>query len=90
MKNYRELLKKEMKNPEFRKAWDELELEYKVADLLIKLRSHAGLTQKELAARVGTTQSAIARMESGTVLPNLESLYKIARSCGKTLELVIR
>ncbi len=88
--DYRELLKEEMKDPEFKQAWDELELEYQVADLLIKLRNEAGLTQAEIAERIGTTQSAIARMESGKVLPKLDSLYKIARTCGKKLELVIK
>jgi len=88
--DYRELLQEEMKNPEFKKAWDELELEHRVADLLIKLRSEAGLTQAELAEKIGTTQSAIARMESGKVLPKLDNLYKIAKICGKTLELTVR
>ncbi len=44
----------------------------------------------DMLTMVGTTQSAIARMESGKVVPRLESLAKIARACGKKLELVIR
>lgn len=88
--DYRELLAEELKDPDFKKAWDELELEYRVADLLIKIRNEAGFTQAELARKVGTTQSAIARMESGKVLPKLDSLSKIAKTCGKRLEITVR
>jgi len=89
--DYRELLQEEMKNPEFKKAWDELELEHRVADLLIKLRSEAGLTQAELAEKIGTTQSAIARMESGKVLPKArQPLQDSKRFVAKTLELTVR
>ncbi|HUW65729.1 MAG TPA: helix-turn-helix transcriptional regulator [Spirochaetia bacterium] len=88
--DYRELLQGELNNPEFKKAWNDTELEYTVADLLIKLRSGAGLTQEELAKKVGTTQSAIARMESGRILPKLDSLSKIAKICGKNIEIVVR
>jgi DNA-binding XRE family transcriptional regulator len=88
--DYRELLAEEKKSPKFQQAWDELELEYKIADLLIKLRIEAGLTQAELAKKVGTTQSAIARMESGKVLPKLDNLAKIAKTCGKKIEITVR
>ncbi|HHW40442.1 MAG TPA: helix-turn-helix transcriptional regulator [Syntrophomonadaceae bacterium] len=88
--DYREALQRELRNPDFQKAWDSFELEYKLADLLLKMRSEAGLSQAELAKRVGTTQSAIARMESGKVIPRLESLAKIAAACGKKLEIYAR
>lgn len=45
-------------------------------------RKRAGLTQAELAARAGTTQSAIARWESGAVSPSVESLDQLVRACG--------
>jgi ribosome-binding protein aMBF1 (putative translation factor) len=87
MIDYRETLQKELKDPAFTQAWDSFELEYNLADLVIKIRSEAGLSQEELAKRIGTTQSAIARMESGKVVPRLESLAKIASACGKKLEI---
>ncbi|MDI6710282.1 MAG: helix-turn-helix domain-containing protein [Thermoanaerobacterales bacterium] len=90
MLDYRDALKKEMKSPAFKEAWDSFSLEYELAGLLIRLRNEAGLSQAELARRVGTTQSAIARMESGKVIPRLESLNKIARACGKRLEIQAR
>jgi DNA-binding XRE family transcriptional regulator len=87
MIDYRETLQKELKDPAFKQAWDGFELEYNLANLIIKIRSEAGLSQEELAKKVGTTQSAIARMESGKVVPRLESLAKIASACGKKLEI---
>ena len=55
-----------------------------------KTRLRAGLTQAELARRVGTTQSAISRLESGRVRPSLETLERLAKACGVTLELRLR
>lgn len=53
--------------------------------LVHRLRSDAGLTQAELATRMGTTQSAIARMEAGGVRPTLETLEKLAHAVGSDL-----
>lgn len=90
MLDYRDALREEMKDPAFKEAWKDFDFQYVLASLLIRLRSEAGLSQAELAKRVGTTQSAIARMESGKVIPRLESLRKIARACGKTLEITAK
>ncbi len=51
-------------------------------------RSRANLTQEELAERLGTTQSAIARWEKGDVSPRLDTFEKLATACGLTLRLV--
>jgi transcriptional regulator with XRE-family HTH domain len=53
--------------------------------LVYRLRTEAGLTQAELAHRMGTTQSAIARMESGGTRPTLETLEKLAAAVGSDL-----
>lgn len=52
-------------------------------------RKRAGLTQAELAARAGTTQSAIARWESGAVSPRVETLDRILTACDMTGEIVM-
>jgi ribosome-binding protein aMBF1 (putative translation factor) len=88
--DYRDALREELKDPGFKAAWEAFDLEHQVADLLVKLRAESGLSQEELARRVGTTQSAIARMESGDGAPFLQSPAKIAKACGKRLELSIR
>lgn len=54
-------------------------------ELVHRLRSDAGLTQAELAERMGTTQSAIARMEGGGSRPTLETLEKLAAAVGADL-----
>lgn len=64
--DYDEMLKEELKNPEFRKEYNALEEEFEVAKQVIGLRLKKGLTQKELAEKVKTSQSCIARLESGT------------------------
>ena len=58
-------------------------------DLLREARLRAGLTQAELARRAGTSQSAIARWESGAVQPSLERLRELIRACGLELTLGI-
>ena len=54
-------------------------------DLVYRLRTEAGLTQAELAARMGTTQSAIARTEGGGTRPSLDTLEKLAAAVGADL-----
>jgi transcriptional regulator with XRE-family HTH domain len=56
-------------------------------DLLREARLRAGLTQRELASRARTSQSAVARWESGEVVPSFERLRELVRACG--LELTV-
>jgi len=73
------------KDPDYRAAFAGLEGEYAIAAALIAARSHAGLTQAELAARMGTTQSAVARMEGGKARPSTATLEKVAKATGMRL-----
>ncbi len=82
--------KKWLKDPAFQKAYEELAFEYKIALELIHARSKSGLTQEELAQKMGTTQSVIARLESGKTLPSLKTLYKYAQATGGHVHLHIR
>lgn len=66
------------KNPKLKKAYDALEEEFSLAEAVIKKRIEKGLTQKQLADRAGTKQSAIARLESGNYNPSFAFLRKIA------------
>lgn len=63
-----------------RTAYDALGDEFSLAHELIGARVRAGLTQTELADRMGTTQSAIARLESGAQMPSVNTLLKFARA----------
>ena len=72
---------------DYREAYDRLGPEFEVARALIEARTHAGFTQAELAARMKTTQSAVARMESGRVPPSTRTLEKVARATGTRLRI---
>ncbi len=75
--------------PDVKKAYDELAEEFSFIDEVVKARAAPGLTQAELAARVGTTQSAIARLESGTPKhsPSIVTLQRYARAMGHRVEI---
>lgn len=78
-----EILKKKMlADTAVRKVYDELQPEYEIARELIKARTRAGLTQSDIARRMGTTQSSVARMESGSTLPSMNSLIRYAKVTG--------
>jgi DNA-binding XRE family transcriptional regulator len=71
----------------FRRAYDALALEYQVAGQMLKARSRAGLTQDAVAERMGTTKSAISRLESaGKHAPSLATLKRYARAVGCELQ----
>ena len=75
--------------PGFTQAWDALEEEYAALEALLGARKMAGLTQEELANRMGTTKSAISRLESSLRnekhSPSFATLKKYANACGKKL-----
>ncbi len=58
-------------------------------DLVREARKRAGLSQRELAERAGTTQSAIARIETGRSTPSFDTVFKLVRLCGLDLELML-
>jgi ribosome-binding protein aMBF1 (putative translation factor) len=76
-----------MKEPKYRKAYGELEDEFRLASAMIKARAHAGLTQEQLAARLKTKQAVIARLESGRVKPSTRTLERIADATGQKLRI---
>jgi len=80
-----ELRKEWMKDPEFRREYEALEEEFAIIRLLVGARARAGLSQAELAQRMGTTQSAIARLEGGKVMPSLATLRRYAEATGSRL-----
>lgn len=58
-------------------------------DLVREARKRAGLTQAQLAGRVGTTQSAIARIETAASTPSFDSVLAMVRACGLDLEVAV-
>lgn len=82
-----DLHKKWSKNPKYAKAFADLAPEYAVARAVIAARVLAGLTQEELAARMETSQSAIARLEGGRTRPTTETLARLAVATGTQLNI---
>ena len=74
-------------NPDVKREYDALEQEFAIASELIRARARAGLSQAELAERMGTSQSAIARLESGRTLPSAKTLIRFAEATGSKVEL---
>lgn len=75
-----------MKDPEFRAAYDALEEEFALAEAIIKARADADMTQEEVATAMGTTQTAVARMEGGH-LPSTRTLKRFAEATGTRLKI---
>jgi len=85
--DHKAFLAKSGKRNGFKNAYDALELEYGVASQMLKARSRAGLTQDVVAERMGTTKSAISRLESaGKHAPSLATLKRYASAVGCELQ----
>jgi len=89
MNEFQEFKKELLKNPEFRKEYQRLAPRYRVISEVIGARIRKKMTQKDLAEKIGTKQSAIARLESGNLNPSLEFLEKIAAAMGGKLRIRI-
>lgn len=76
-----------MQDPEFRAEYARADEEYALVEAMIRARTDANLTQSELAARIGTTQSAIARLEGGRLSPSIRTLRRHAEATGTRLTL---
>jgi len=88
--NWKEHKRQLMKDPAFRKEYEALEPEYRLANDLIRLRLSKGLTQEELAKRIHTRQSAIARLESAGSLPSLSTVKRVAEALDADLYVAVQ
>jgi DNA-binding XRE family transcriptional regulator len=85
--DHKAFLERARKRKGFSEAYDALEIEYQVADQLIKARARAGLTQDAVAEMMGTTKSAISRLEAaGKHAPSLGTLKRYADAVGCKLQ----
>ena len=82
MKNLKTLKAELLANAETRAAYDAQADEFAVARELIAARTKAGLTQADVAERMGTTQSTVARLEGGKAVPSMRSLQRYAQAVG--------
>jgi DNA-binding XRE family transcriptional regulator len=91
LSRYDNFLKRQLKNPKVRREYNALEGEFALAKEIIELRLKSNLTQRQLAKQMGTSQPAIARIESGTYHNvSLSFLRRIAKALGAVPEVHLR
>jgi transcriptional regulator with XRE-family HTH domain len=88
--DWREHKKRLLQDPEFREQYEALDPEYQLAAALIRLRLAKGLTQEELARLLHTKQESIARLESGSSLPSLSMVKRVADALDADLEIKLQ
>ena len=84
---FEDLYKKWMKNPNIKREYDKLQPDFAVIRAIIRARADRGITQKELASRIGTKQSVISRLEVGGANPSVAFLKKFAQALQTRLEI---
>lgn len=85
-KNFRDTLKEEMEKPEFKKEWDNLEVEFQIIKAMIDGRNENHLTQRELSDMTGIAQGDISKIENGNANPSIKTLDRLADALGKKLK----
>jgi ribosome-binding protein aMBF1 (putative translation factor) len=84
-RTYKEFLDEKLKDPKFKKEWDELEPEYQLIRAMLDARQEQHISQRQLADRTGITQADISKIENGDANPTLETLKKLAAGLGMRL-----
>jgi len=85
--NFKQFKQKALENPEIRREYDSLQDEFSLIDQLITMRTKAGLTQEDVAKKLGTNKSNISRLERGRSNPSWGTLSKYAKTCGFRVKL---
>ena len=86
-KNWKEMKQDLLKDDKVKKEYEALRPQYELIEQVIKARIELGLTQAELAKKIGMKQSNISRFESGEYNPSIEFLSKIATGLNKTINI---
>ncbi len=85
MTSLNDLKARMLADPDVKAEYDRLGPEFEIAETLIRARQRAGLSKAEVAKKMGTTQSVVARLESGRSLPSSTSLARYAAATGSRL-----
>jgi len=88
-KTYKQFKRELLKNEQIKQVYEKLGPEFAVAEIIIQKRLERGLSQKELARKIGTKQSAISRLESGTYNPSLSFLQKVGEALDVKLKIFL-
>jgi len=89
-KTYKQFKKELLKDKKVKYAYEKLGPEFGVIEMIIKRRIEKGLSQRELAKKIGTKQSAISRLESGTYNPSLSFLQKVGEALDAKLKISLK
>ncbi len=81
---------KAFKNPEVKAEYDLLESEFALIDTLLSMRKKSGLTQDEVAKRMGTQKGNISRLEKGSTNPSWKTIQNYAHACGFEISMKIK
>jgi ribosome-binding protein aMBF1 (putative translation factor) len=81
---------KMMKDPEYRRAYEELETEFQIASQMIEARIKQSITQEELAKKVKTGQAVISRLEGANAKPSISLLERVARALNIKFNITIQ
>lgn len=84
---FKEYLNEQLKDPEFKKEWEDFQPELELMKQVIGERMEQNISQRELADRMGTKQANIYRLENGNANPSLDFLKRLAKALGKKLEI---
>jgi ribosome-binding protein aMBF1 (putative translation factor) len=87
MTKVKDLHRKWSSDPDYKAAYGALDEEFRLARALIEARARAGLSQAQLARRMKTSQSYVARIEGGKVRPSTGALERFARATGTRLRI---
>ncbi|GKX35399.1 MAG: hypothetical protein MnENMB40S_30170 [Rhizobiaceae bacterium MnEN-MB40S] len=87
MKNFDDLKKKLLERPDIRSEYEALAEEFSIAETLIRARSEANMTQEQVAEKMQTSQSYVAKLESGRVSPSMKALQRYAAATGASLKI---
>ena len=84
-KYFKDFLNEQLKDEEFRKEYESLEVEFQIIKEIIEARKDKNITQKELSDLTGIMQENISKIEDGNANPSLKTLKKLAAAFGKKL-----
>ena len=87
---FKDYLKEQLKDPKFKKAWDDIEIESSIAEGMIGKRIEKNISQRDLAKKINSTQAVISRIESMNANPSINTLKRIAKALDAKLEIKIR
>jgi len=89
MRSFKAFKKQLLKDPKFKKAYDDLGPEFALIEMLIRKRLEQKITQAQLAKKIGTKQSAISRLEQGSYNPSVNFLKKVSSALNAELQISI-